>query len=380
MNSIIYIGMDVHTANYTFCAYTREDDKTFERMQDKADFEAVIRYIEKINNNFGGGCEFVCGYEAGCLGYTLYNQMTNYAWKNCKVECVIMAPSTMAKAPGDHIKTDMRDARKIAECLASGQYSKVFVLDEEDEATKAYIRMRDDAQAMLKTTKQQINAFCILHGKVYDGKSKWTQVHMRWLDELTFSNALLKEILKEYLHTYSQLVEKVDTFDKRIEELSHGERYAEKVSKLRCIKGIETHTAMALVTEIGDYNRFPTAPQFSAFLGLVPSENSSSKSIRRGSITKAGNNHLRWLLVEAACHYNRVKSTRKSKALKAKQQGNSPEVIQYADRANERLRKKYQKIANRTHKANLAKTAVARELSCFIWGMMTGHIECTAQK
>jgi len=367
--------MDVHTTNYTFCAYTPEGRKAFAQTQEAAEFASVEKYLKKVNSYVEGDGHFVCGYEAGCLGDSLYKEIMGHSWKGFSVECVILAPSTIPKAPGDRIKTDFRDAKKIAESLENGKYSPVYVLDEEDDAVKNYIRMRDDAQTMLKTTKQQINGFCLRHGKRFEGKSKWTAAHLEWLHKLTFSNPLLQETLDEYLLTLSCLTEKVERYDRRIEELAKGERYAENVSKLGCLKGIAAHTAMALLSEVGDFRRFPSAPQFSAFLGLVPSEDSSSTSINRGSITKTGNAHLRRLLIESASHYNRVRTGQKSKALKARQQGNPPEVIQYADKANERLRKKYVRLANRTHKANLAKTAVARELACFIWGMMTGHIE-----
>ena len=183
----------------------------------------------------------------------------------------------------------------------------------------------------------------------------------------------MQETLSEYLVTYTQLSDKLERFDKRIEELAQRDEYREKVNKLVCFKGIKTHTALSFVAEIGDFKCFPSAGQFAAFLGLVPGEHSSGPSQRRGSITKAGNSHLRRLLVESANCYNRVQVGRKSAALKARQAGNTPEVIAYADKANDRLRRKYMRIMTRS-RANIAKTAVARELACFIWGMMNDKI------
>ena len=376
MNSITYIGMDVHTTNYTLCAFTMQTQTPFFELQIAPEFEELKKYLTNLDQIQGGDSYFVCGYEAGCLGYSLYKEITNYKWKGFHVECVIMAPSTMASAPNDKKqKSDTIDARRIASCLCFGQYKKVFVPTEDDEAVKEYIRMRDDTQTMLKQTKQQIIAFCTRHGFQFDGRSYWTQKHLSWLDKLKFAHPLLQEVFQEYLLTYRKLSENLERYDKRIEELSKQERYAENVGKLGCFKGIATHTAMALLSEVGDFNRFPTAEHFSAFLGLVPSQHSSGEPKHFGSITKTGNSHLRRLLIEAAGRYNQGTAGKKSIVLKKRQEGNLPEVIAYADRGSERLRRKYLHLVLVNKKpTNVAKTAVARELACFIWGMMTDHI------
>lgn len=376
MNSITYIGMDVHTTNYTLCAFTMQTQTPFFELQIEPKFEELKKYLTNLDQIQGGNSYFVCGYEAGCLGYSLYKEITNYKWKGFHVECVIMAPSTMASSPNDKMqKSDNIDARRIAQCLCFGQYKKVFVPTEEDEAVKEYIRMRDDTQTMLKQTKQQILAFCTRHGFHFDGRSNWTQKHLDWLDSLKFAHALLQETFREYLLTYRKLSENLERYDKRIEELSKQERYAENVGKLGCFKGIATHTAMSLLSEVGDFNRFPSAEHFASFLGLVPGQHSSGASKHFGSITKTGNSHLRRLLTESASAYNRGTVGKKSQLLKKRQEGNSPEVVAYADRGSERLRRKYIHLMLVNKKtSNIAKTAVARELACFIWGMMTDHI------
>lgn len=376
MNSITYIGMDVHTTNYTLCAFTLQTQTPFFELQIRPEFEELKKYLTNLDQIQGGGSHFVCGYEAGCLGYSLYKEIMGYKWKGFCVECVIMAPSTMASSPNDKMqKSDSIDARRIARCLCFGQYKKVFVPTEEDEAVKEYIRMRDDTQTMLKQTKQQVIAFCTRHGLQYDGKTYWTQKHLDWLEHITFSNALFLETLGEYLLTYRKMSENLERYDRRIEDLSQKERYAENVGKLCCFKGIATHTAMSLLSEVGDFNRFPSAENFSAFLGLVPSQYSSSDSKHFGAITKTGNSHLRRLLTEAAASYNRGAVGKKSTLLRKRQDGNRPEVIAYADRGSERLRRKYIHLMLNSRKpSNIAKIAVARELACFIWGMITDHI------
>ena len=160
--------------------------------------------------------------------------------------------------------------------------------------------MRDDQKKMLKSIKQRILAFVLRNGKKFEGtKSYWTIAHVKWLNSLELGG-VNDETLKEYLITYEYLVEKIERLDKRIEELASGEKYTEKVKNLGCFLGVKTHTALSMVVEIGDFNRFVKAQKFAGFLGLVPSENSSGDNINRYSITKAGNSHLRRLIVEAA--------------------------------------------------------------------------------
>ena len=189
------------------------------------------------------------------------------------------------------------------------------------------------------------------------------------------AGGLYREILEEYLLTFSTLADKLERLDKRIEELATDEEYAENVHKLSCFLGIRTQSALSLLTETGDFKRFSNAQQYASYLGLVPGEDSSGEDQTRLGITKAGNRHLRMLLVEAAQSYSRGQIGYKSRELKKRQEGNAPEVIAYADKANERLRRKYyQMVLFRNKRSNLAKTAIARELACFIWGMMTGNV------
>ncbi len=280
--------------NYTLCAFTMEGQKTFAETQINPDVKDPVRYLEKLNQRRGGKTQFVCGYETGCLGYTLYHELTAKRYK-----CVILAPAAMPYAPKE-IKTDKRDARKIAKCLAYGTYSPVYVPADQDNAFKEFIRMRDDAQTILKQTKQQINALCLRHGKTYDGNSRWTPKHMQRLRAIKFGNAIVQETFNEYMVALGQLSDKVERPDKRMEEFSRLDEYAEKVNRLVYFKGIRTHTAMSLTAEISGFQRFHSAPQYAAFLGLVPGEHSSSDSCNRLPITKAGNSHLRRLLIEAA--------------------------------------------------------------------------------
>ena len=371
MKRILKIGMDVHSTNYTLCAVEPKLDGEPEVLletQVEPEYQKVIDFIEKLKKRFKKDRLIItCGYEAGCLGYTLYHQLESKG-----VHCVILAPSTMLAPSGRRIKTDKRDALMIAKCLASGGYSAVYIPTKTDEDVREYLRMRDDHKLALKKIKQQINAFCLRNGYKYSA-GKWTTAHIKWLNELDFSE-LEKEVLDEYLVTYRYLTDKIERFDVRIEELAAREEYREKVSKLCCFIGIKKHAALSLIVETGDFSRFAKGNVYAAYLGMVPGESSSSDNINRTGITKAGNKHARVLLIEAAQGICKGKPGYKSKDLKARQQGNSAEVIAYADKGNERLRRKYYKLIFRGKQRNVAVAAVARELACFVWGMMTDNI------
>jgi transposase len=335
-----------------------------------ADYKMVMKYLEQMRNRYPEGTEIVCGYEAGCLGYTLYHQLTERG-----VKCVILAPTTMAVTNNQRVKTDKRDAGNIARCLAFRTYSAVHVPTAEDEAVKEYIRMRDDQKKALKIIKQQILALVLRQGhRFIDGKNYWTMKHVAWLKSLNLGG-VLQESLEEYLITYDYLTDKIERLDKRIEELAGDERYEEKVKTLSCLLGVRTHTALSTIVEVGDFNRFSTAEKLAAFLGLVPGEDSSGDRQRRGGITKAGNAHVRRLLVESAQSYTRGTIGHKSVALKRRQGGNTAQVIAYADKANERLRRKFYRMTLKNGvNRNVAATAIARELACFMWGLMTDNI------
>ena len=372
MNNItVYIGMDVHKSSFSLCCYTFKEDECSHHLKIDPDYRLILKYIERMREIYGDDSKFICGYEAGCLGYSLYHQLNDH-----DVECIILASSTMAKSPiQKKKKTDKRDSEMIARCLAHHSYHKVHVPTAEEEQIKEFIRMRDDHKLALKKIKQQILAFCLRRGFSYTGGSHyWTTTHLTWLRNLKM-DSLYKEILNEYLITYYKLTDTVERLDKRIEELADQDAYRESVKKLCCFLGVKTQTALAVIVEVGDFQRFQKAQQFASYIGLVPGEASSGDEVNRLPITKAGNTHVRRLLVEAAQSYGRGTAGFKSKALKERQEGNPPEIIAYADKANERLRRRYYRMTLRCRKnANVVKTSIARELACFMWGIMTGNV------
>ena len=372
MNRIIKIGMDVHSTNYTLCAMEPTigaEDRVYGEVQVAPDYKEVVTFIASLKQKLGLDHDYSieCGYEAGCLGYTLYHQLSNAG-----IKCVILAPTTMLTQQGQRIKTDKRDAHLIAQCLCYGGYHPVYIPTGEDDSVKEYLRMRDDHKLALKKLKQQINAFVLRHGNQYTG-TKWTIKHITWLKKLEL-DPMYRETLDEYLSSYEEQEAKIERYDKRIEEIADEARYQENTKKLGCFLGIRTHTALSLIVETGDFKRFAKGNTYAAFLGLAPGEHSSSKSVNRLGISKAGNTHLRCLLIEAAKGICKGAIGHKSKELRSRQSGQSAEVITYADKANTRLRSKYYRMIRHGKKKNVAVAAVARELACFIWGMMTGNI------
>lgn len=375
MNRIVYIGMDVHTSNYTLCSldpgYGVKKDNYFAEVQFTNNFVTnVVNYVTNLKKLKDS--EFVCGYEAGCLGYSTYKDLTKAG-----INCVIMAPSTMAvQKGGKKVKNDRRDARVIAQCLAYQTYKEVYVLSEHDEAVRGYLRMRDSHNKALKRIKQQIIAFCTGHGLFSPTKSNWTVAHLKWLKDLKFNDPVEQEILNEYLSSLTFLSDKIKSMDVRIEELASEKQYCENVKKLRCIKGIETNVALTLLAEIGDFNRFSKPTDFAAYLGLIPGEQSSGDKVRGTGITKAGNSTLRRKLTESAKGYWRGRIGIKSATFKKLEKELPKEVTEYALKANTRLQRKF---FNMTHvkgkNMNVAASACAREMACFVWGLITNHYD-----
>lgn len=363
--------MDVHKKTYSLCAIYKETEKVLAETKIPSDIKLVMKFIENVKKQVNDpDVAIKAGYEAGCLGYSLYWQLEEKG-----IDCDILAPSTMQRsAKNKVVKNDRRDARNIAENLKNRSYKKVHVPTNEDIEVKEYIRMIHDFKIESKKVKQHINAFILRFGYQYPGKSRWIPSHIKWLRELEM-NEMYREILDEYLSQLELLTEKIERFQNRLEELSQKETYKEKIAQLRCIKGIDTTAAMILHVETSDFNRFPNAKAYASYCGLTPAEDSSGEKNNRLSITKQGNGMIRKTLVESAQVLVRGTIGKKGKKLKSKQMGQDVRVIDYADKAVERLQKKYHHMIYRGVNRNVAITAIARELACFVWGIETGNIK-----
>jgi len=375
MNRIVYIGMDVHKDTYSLCSFDSHENYMFSETTIKSETASVLIYIKNIEKRFpDDDVMVVCGYEAGPTGFSLCRDLQK---KN--ISCVVMAPSSLPKSPDDKKrKTDKIDARNLALHLAHHTYKAVNVLSPEMETIKELTRTRAAALKAQKRSKQNLLSFLLRKGMVYPygGRAKyWTQKFYAWLKTLEFTNAVERYSFEEYLTEVNHQMSRVSRLDEKIAEVSEDPLIKDDVKKLCCFSGISTLTAVSFIAEIGDFNRFEKARYFASYLGLCPGVHSSGLSNQNLGITKAGNKNLRRLLIEAAQSMgNSQKCGKKSLRLLTRQKDMSPSVIAYADKATERIKRKRSAMIFRGVNTNIATTAAAREMSCFIWGLMTNNI------
>ncbi len=302
----------------------------------------------------------VC-YEAGPTGYGLYRDLTRAG-----VSCVVVAPSLVPTHRGNRVKTDRRDARRLAHFLRSGDLTPVWVPDEHVESLRDLERARDDAKSAEKAAKHRLSKFLLRQGRRYTEGKQWTGRHWRWVQQQTFSHEAHRRVLADSIHTLQQATERVLRLERDIAELVETWVLQPLVRDLQAFRGVALVTAVGLVAEIGDFHRFATAAQFMSFVGLIPSEHSSGTQRRQGPITKAGNRHVRRLLIEAAWQYYRG-SSRISVALHERRQGVPQAVIDIADKAMLRLGRKAYRMREACKAPSRVVTALARELAGFIW-------------
>lgn len=303
-----------------------------------------------------------CCYEAGPTGFGLYRDL-----QAAGIECQVVAPALVPTRPGDRIKTDRRDAVRLARFLRSGDVTPVHVPDADTEAMRDLERARDDARKAERAARNQLGKFLLRHGRRFDGKTTWTKAHHRWLAAQRFEHPAQQRVLADYLKTVEDLRERVRSLTAAIEELVDAWSLAPLVRALQSLRGINLVSAAIIAAEIGDFSRFESAPRFMSFVGLVPSERSSGDGRWQGGITHAGNGHVRRILVEAAWHYRHP--ARVSEKLRARSRSASDQVRRIAWTAQERLCGRFRRLTNRGLTKNKVVVAVARELAAFIWSI-----------
>jgi transposase len=350
--------MDVHKEMVHIVGYKGDEQRPSIIVAKKNREYELRKYFKKLQEK--GSLR--CCYEAGPSGFSTYRMLEDMG-----IDCIVAAPGLIPRKPSERIKTDRRDADMLARNLRAGQLTSVHVPDEEDEAVREYLHVRDDFKKEQRRYKQKILALLARHGLYYREGNYWTGKHRTWLKNLTSLTALQKESLEEYLRHLDYINENIKRIDGRIEELAAGQRYKEKVERLRSLKGIGTFTALSLIAEISDFRRFASPTQFMSYLGLVPGEHSSGEKRRMGGITKAGNVRLRRLLVESAWHY---RSYMPSKRLLERRRAVEPHVRDYAEKAGRRLSRRFHHLMFTGKPSQKIATAVARELCGFIWGLM----------
>lgn len=323
----------------------------------------VRRMVRKFKRKAPG--EVLFAYEAGPCGYALQRQVEGLG-----SPCKVVAPSLIPVKPGERIKTDRRDGRKLRELLEAGLLTEVRPPTSEEEAARDLCRAREDALEDRQRSRHRMGKLVLRRGLVYGQGGAWTQGHYRWLRALEWEHATERAVFDDYMLAIEQIDERLKTLEAKLEELSQQEPYREKVGWLMCFRGIKTITAMTILTELHGFERFSSARGLMAYLGLVPSEHSSGDSVRRGGITKAGNVHARRVLIEAAQNYRLRPSVRA--AVMKRRQGQPGWVIAIADRAQQRLHRRMWRLLGRGKPHNKVVTAVARELAGFVWAVMQG--------
>lgn len=353
-----HVGIDAHKAEL-HVAMLAPDATAPVSWTVRNEARAVERLRRKLQRAAPGSVS--CCYEAGPCGYALQRQL-----EGGRVQCQVIAPALVPRKPGERIKTDRRDARKLAELHRAGLLTVVQAPTPAEEAVRDLCRARDDARADRQRCRHRLGKLLLRRGLHYPGRA-WTQAHRRWVDGLSWPHPADRVVVEDYLLAIDQLDARLGELDAQLAAVASTEPYREPVGWLRCFRGIDTLTAMLLLAELHDVQRFPTPRALMAYLGLVPGEHSSGDRHRRGPITKAGNTLARRLVVEAAWHYRHRPGV--GQTLARRRSGQPGRVIALADKAQQRLCRRFRRLVE--HKPSPVVTvAVARELVGFLWAAL----------
>ncbi len=290
------------------------------------------------------------------------------------IKCIVVAPSLIPVRQGDRVKTDRRDALRLAQLLRAGELTAVWVPGEDDEALRDLVRAREDAKEDQLAARHRLLKFLLRNGIHFaQGAKNWTAKHRNWVDGLKFENRALRIVFQEYLHHLDEIAGRIERLEQEIHLQATESSHAPVIQALQTLRGVAEITATSLVAEIGEFSRFQNPRQLMAYAGLVPKEYSSGASRWQGGITKTGNAHVRHSLTEASWSYRYTPAVKGE--IRKRQEGKSPEVKNIAWKAQNRLHRKYARMVSRGKPHSVAVTAVARELLGFIWA-----IACTTEQ
>lgn len=362
MSKVRFVGLDVHAD--TIAVAVAEPGGEVRSC-------GVIRNrLESVRKLIGKLCpakEIRACYEAGPTGYVLYWQLTQLG-----VACEVIAPSLVPTKAGDRVKTDRRDAEKLARCYRAGELTAVWVPDAAHEALRDLVRAREAAKKDQLKARHRLGKFLLRHGKRPEGMKAWTKQHLEWIStHVKFDQPALEATLQDYLDEVKHVAERIVKLEKAIDEAVRqappGIRAV--VEALQALRGVAQTTAATIVSELGSLSRFASPRQLMGYSGLVAREHSSGNRIQRGSITKTGNAHLRRVLVEAAWAYQHRPNVTGFLLRRQKSLALSDEVKQIAWKAQHRLNKRYKAMSARGKNKNQIVTALGRELLGFIWAI-----------
>ena len=361
-HSILFIGLDTHK-EFNEVAYIEEHRgaQPVHLGRIPSSKVAVQKLVRQFESKYSDATlHFV--YEAGPCGYWIYRLITSLF--HC---CYVVAPSLIPKKPGEKIKTDKRDALKLAKLLKSEDLTPIYVPEPEDEAVRDLSRAREVAMKDLKDAKYQLKALLLRNNINYKGTANWSQKHLRWLTELVLPHPAQHIVLQEFLHTINERISRLERLDNELTHHVHQWRYYPVVKAIQAMRGVRLLVATAVVAELGDLSRFDHPRKLMSYLGLVPSEHSSGGKRHIGAITKCGNGRARRLLVEGAHTYRYAANI--STDMQKRQEGLPKDIIDIAWKAQLRLCKRYKKMIAKGKHYNLVVTAIAREMIAYIWAI-----------
>ena len=356
---ITYVGIDAHKRELHVAMLVGDASTpvTWTARNEPRAIDRLRRRLERAAPE-----QIECCYEAGPCGYALQRRL-----QRARLRCQVIAPALVPRKPGERIKTDRRDARKLAELHRAGLLTEVCPPTPAEEAVRDLCRARDDAREDLQRSRHRLGKLLLRRGLHYAGRN-WTRGHRQWIDSLGWDHEAERHVVEDYLLAIAHLETRLGELDARLADVADTEPYREQVGWLRCFRGIDTLTAILILAELHDFRRFQTAPALMAYVGLVPSEDSSGDKHRRGRITKTGNTLVRRLLVETAWHYQHRPGI--GVTLARRRQGQPGRVIAIADTAQQRLCRRFRRLAA-THKPpGKVVVAIARELAGFLWAAL----------
>jgi transposase len=353
----IFVGLDVHKDKISIAEARGGRSKPEYLYEIPTDALALSKFLKRY-----GQAKMQFCYEAGPTGYGLYRYLVGKGHR-----CDVVAPSLVPKKAGDRVKTDRRDAVKLAGLCRAGELTKICVPTEEQEAIRDLTRGREDAKAAEKRAKLTLGSFLLRRGKKYT-KTLWKKGHFDWLRTLSFPYVHQQVVFESYVDAVTQCAARVALLEDQMREVYEKEDGLHSLcDALMALRGVSLITALTILAELGDLRRFASARELMAYLGLVPSESTTGNSVSRGSITKAGNGHVRRVLVESAWCYRLPPRKTKHWYGRAK---NAPDAIQaIAYKAMVRLHQRYWRLSKRGLRSQKVVVAIARELSGFIWSV-----------
>jgi transposase len=358
--STTYVGLDVHMESIDV---TIAEEGAAGEVRHfgtiGGDLEAVAKLVRRLRRK-NRELRFV--YEAGPCGFEICRFL-----REQDLSCAVVSPSQIPRRAGDRIKTDRRDSEALARLYRAGELDAIYVPGADDEAIRDLARAREDVKRARQKARQQVHALLLRHGKRYSGKCAWTRAHRRWLSDLAFDHPAQRIALEEYLAVVDEATARLERIEGALVDQVASWRFAPVVYALQALRGVDRVAATTLVTELGDLTRFESPRELMAFLGLVPSEHSTGNRRRLGAITKCGNAHARRTLVEAAWAYRHP--ARIGRRLLDRSEALPDPIRAIAWKAQLRLTARYRRLAARGKPHQVVVTAVARELSAFVWAI-----------